>query len=159
MMDSNGNGGFRGVSKQRAELSSLRSKNVKTDSLYVTNTTDLNDVIVNSTLDVNGTLSALDGIVVGSAGNILKQIKTGSLAVNPGSIAANTKGSVNVTITGIQAGDQVLLTVPSGLNSGLLYVGNCITANNTLTIYLYNTTGGAIDDSSFNWNYSWLEFI
>jgi hypothetical protein len=116
-MDSNGNGGFRGVSKQRAELSSLRSKNVKTDSLYVTNTTDLNDVIVNSTLDVSGTLSALDGIVVGSGNILLSQIKTGYVAVNPGSIAANTKGSVNVTITGILPGDQVLLDVPSGLNS------------------------------------------
>ena len=147
------------MSKQRAEVSSLRSSKIKTDSLYVTNTTDLNDVIVNSTLDVYGTTSALDGIVVGSVGNILRQVKTGSVAVNPGSIGASTKGSVKVTITGILPGDQVLLDVPSGLNSGLLYVGHCIVSSNTLRIYLYNTTGGAIDDASFNWNDSWLSYV
>lgn len=157
MMDSNGNAGFKGVNKQRAELTSLRSDNVRTDSLSVKNTTELNDVIIDSTLDVTGLVTVTGGLRVSSnEGVIVQQIQAGSVSVNPGSIGATTKGSVNVTITGIVPGDKILLDVPSGLNAGLLYVGHNITASNTLTIYLYNKTGGAIDDGAFTWNYMWF---
>lgn len=156
-MDSYGNAGFRGVSKQRAELSALRSKNIKTESLIVDNTAILNEVVVDSTLDVSGLVTLTGGLRVSdNEGVIVEQIQSGSVSVNPGSIGATTKGSVNVTISGLVPGNHILLDVPSGLNAGLLYVGHSITANNTLTIYLYNKTGGAIDDGAFNWNYMWF---
>jgi hypothetical protein len=51
----------------------------------------------------------------------------------------------------------VTLQPPSTLNNDLLYVGCRVTAANTLTIYLYNTTGGTIDDGALNWDYLWIK--
>jgi hypothetical protein len=53
-MDSYGNSGFRGVGKVRADVSSLNSKNVRSQRLSVTGTSELNDVTVDGNLTVNG---------------------------------------------------------------------------------------------------------
>ena len=43
------------------------------------------------------------------------------------------------------------------LNSGLIFKGARVTASNTVTIYLHNVTGSAIDDTSKSWNYTWID--
>jgi hypothetical protein len=53
----------------------------------------------------------------------IKEIDFGTVAANPGSIAAQTRGSVDVTITGVRVGDIVLMNPPDGLNAGLVYGG------------------------------------
>lgn len=154
-MDSYGNGGFKGVSKSRSDVSSLRTSNARIEKLSVSGTTTLE-----STLEVSGlsTLSGgavvTSGLTVGANGTSILEIATGTVAVDPGNIAATTKGSVNVTISGITTNDRILLQPPSTLNAGLLYVGADVTAANTVTIYLYNKTGGDINDTSSTWKYT-----
>jgi hypothetical protein len=140
-MDSYGNSGFKGVSKKRADVTTLNAKNVDTSLLNVRNNSTLNS------------LSVSDGLIVGANGSEVFEITKGTVSVNPGSISATTRGSINVTISNLGTDDRILLQPPSTLNAGLLYVGHDITASNTVTIYLYNTTGGAIDDGALTWKY------
>lgn len=143
---------FRGVTKQRSEVTSLISKNVKTEFLKVDGNTTLK-----GDLNVSGLSTLTSGVQIGGGTNLYKVV-SGTVSVNPGNIDATTKGFVNVTISGLNTSDRIILHPPSGLNSGLLYCGCDITATNTLTIYLYNHTGGGIDDGANTWKYSHLDF-
>jgi hypothetical protein len=145
-MDSYGNSSFKGVSKKRAELTTVNAKNVDTSLLNVRDTATLNSVTSDS-------LSVTNGLTVGPDGSQVFEITKGTVSVDPGSITADTRRSVNVTIPNIGTGDRILLQPPSTLNAGLLYVGHDITAANTLTIYLFNKTGGGIDDGALTWKY------
>lgn len=144
---------FPGIRKQSTEQVSLISKNVKTRFLTVDSNTTLK-----GNLSVSGFSTLKNGINVGTGGSDIYKISSGTLSVNPGSIGAATKGSVDVSVSGLSTVDRVILHPPSGLNSGLLYCGCDVTASNTLTIYLYNKTGGSIDDGALNWKYTYLIF-
>lgn len=96
-------------------------------------------------------------LTVGQGGTRIEKIKAGTIAIDPGSIASVTRGTVTFTLTGAATGDQVIMTPPNTLNDDLLYVGARVTSANTVTVYLYNPTGGAIDDGSLTWSYLWFD--
>jgi hypothetical protein len=85
-MDSYGNSGFKGVGKVRADVSSLNSKNVRTQRLSVTGTSQLNDVTIANDLEV------ADGIVVTGGGIV---VDAGGLTVTGNSLLNN-----NLTVNG-----------------------------------------------------------
>jgi hypothetical protein len=107
--------------------------------------------------------STLDSVTIkvaariGAAGTDMKKVLAGSVSVDPPSIAATTRAAVAVTIVGVSVGDKVLFEPPAALNDDLLFVGARVTATDTVTIYLYNPTGGAIDDSGRTWDYLWFD--
>jgi len=82
---------------------------------------------------------------------------SGTVAADPGNIAAQTRGSVDVTIAGVAPGDIVVMNPPDGLNAGLAFAGCRVTAANTVRIYLANITGAGIDDGSLNWDFFWFD--
>ena len=88
----------------------------------------------------------------------VKGITRDTVSVDPGSIAANTRGTVTATITGLAATDFIALMPPAALDAGLLFVGAYISAADTVTIMLYNATGSPIDDSARDWEYLWMDF-
>jgi hypothetical protein len=98
-------------------------------------------------------------VVTGLNGTAIKKIaKVSTVAIDPGSIAATTRGTATGTLTGAAAGDAVVaIGIPSGLDDDLIYMGADISAGNTVRIYLYNPTGGAIDDGSNNWDFLWWD--
>ena len=49
------------------------------------------------------------------------------------------------------------MTPPATLNDDLLYVGARVTADDTVTVYLYNPTGGGIDDGALDWGWLWFD--
>lgn len=69
--------------------------------------------------------------------------------VDVANIAAGATGSFTVTVSGVRAdeGMQVIVGLPSAINTGLMVWGN-VTADNEVTVYLYNRTGGGIDPPS-----------
>ena len=81
---------------------------------------------------------------------------SGTLSVDPGSILDQQRGSIAVTLTGIAAGDLLVLEPPTTLHVGLAYAGFRITAN-TVTIFLYNSSGGTLDDAALDWRYTWWD--
>lgn len=99
----------------------------------------------------------LTTLLVGSGGTTIKKIVVGTVAIDPPSIAAQTRGSQTFTVTGAAAGDILILLPPAALNAGLVYAGCDITGASTGTVYLGNLTGGAIDDGSNTWIYCWVD--
>lgn len=63
-----------------------------------------------------------------------------------GSIPALSQASTTVTVTGVRPGSAVMVT-PLTETPGIVYSG-VVTANNTVTIFAKNYTGGAIDPPS-----------
>lgn len=83
-------------------------------------------------------------------------VTSGTISVNPASISDQVRGSVDVTITGIAAGDLLVLEPPTTLAAGLAYAGFRITAD-TVTIFLYNSSGASINDGALDWRYTWWD--
>lgn len=88
-----------------------------------------------------------------ASGATITDFLSGTVSVNPPSIAGGAEADVSVTITGAAAGDVVVLQPPAALTAGLYIVGVAVTATNTVTLRLYNVTGGAIDEAAATWNY------
>ena len=106
-------------------------------------------------------LTITNGITTGSVtpggGAAIKKAVTGTVSVDPASIAAQTRGSVSVTVTGCAVGDLLILEPPATLESGLAYAGCEITAASTVRIELANITGSAIDGASLTWKYRYFD--
>lgn len=73
----------------------------------------------------------------------------GSTTVDVGNIAAGGLGTVTIAVTGARAdrGQTVAVGLPSTINTGLVPWGN-VTADDVVTVYLYNRTGSGIDPAS-----------
>jgi hypothetical protein len=77
----------------------------------------------------------------------------GTVTVDPPNIAANSSGTVAVTITGVQPGDLVFLTPPSSIEAALIFQGASVTGANTVTIQIRNVSGAAVDGAARTWSY------
>jgi hypothetical protein len=77
----------------------------------------------------------------------------GTVSVDPPSIDANTSTTFIVTINGVQAGDLVFLTPPSGIEEELVFQGANVTALDTVTIQMRNVTATDVDGTSLQWSY------
>ena len=76
---------------------------------------------------------------------------TKSATVTPGSIASLATYTTTITVTGTVAGQTVLIGPPAALQAGLVPFG-VVTAANTVTLSIYNSTAGALTPASATWN-------
>jgi len=100
--------------------------------------------------------AAVGALVVGTANTVYK-IDFGTTSLNPASIAATTRAGTTFTLTGAKTTDIIVVNPPADLNDDLLFVGASVTADDTVTVWLYNPTAGAIDDSARTWEYLWID--
>jgi hypothetical protein len=84
-------------------------------------------------------------------------IEFGTVAIDPASINATTRGGTTFTLTGAATTDIIIVNPPSTLNDDLIFAGAAVTAANTVTIYLYNPTAGSIDQASATFSYCWID--
>ena len=70
---------------------------------------------------------------------IQKNIRVGTVDIDPPSIAATTSTTTTVTLTATST-DKIVMIPPSSINAGLIFQGGNVTAENTVTIRLYNYT-------------------
>lgn len=80
-------------------------------------------------------------------------IQSGTVSIDPGSINANTRAAVSVAIDNAAPGDIFLFLPPTTLNAGLVYAGATVAASGTVSLFLGNITGGAINDGALSWDY------
>ncbi|HEY1178157.1 MAG TPA: glycosyl hydrolase family 28-related protein [Phytomonospora sp.] len=66
------------------------------------------------------------------------------------SIAAGATAELTVTVTGAATGDTVSLAPPSTIAAGLMWSGY-VSAANTVTVRLFNSTASAVDPVSAGW--------
>lgn len=105
---------------------------------------------------INAKSMKTEDLTVGASGTKIHKILTGALSVNPPSIAATTRATVSVSLVGLHPDCRVILEPPSSLNAGLLYCGH-ENVTNQINIFLYNKTGGNIDDGATIWKYVILD--
>ena len=99
-----------------------------------------------------------DGISVGGTAVSNITIVTGTVSVNPPSIAATTRTDVDVTVTGVVATDIVIAEPPAALNDDLIFCGVVADAGK-FTVSLYNPTAGASDDTARTWTYKIIRTV
>ena len=75
---------------------------------------------------------------------------TKSATIAPGSIATLATYTTTVTITGARAGMAVQVGAPAALQSGLIPFA-IVTAADTVTLSIYNSTAGALTPTSASW--------
>ena len=97
------------------------------------------------------------GAIQASTGDMVYGLDFGTASVDPASIAATTRGSVTFTLTGAKTTDIIIVNPPSDLNDDLIYCGAAISAANTVSIYLYNPTASAINDTARTFSYVWID--
>jgi hypothetical protein len=68
-------------------------------------------------------------------------------------ILAGAIASLTVTVTGAVVGDTVALGAPDSIEAGLMWSGY-VSAANTVTIRLHNTTGIAVNPAPATWKAS-----
>ena len=68
-------------------------------------------------------------------------------ALNPASVAANTKARQTFTVSGLTVNDIITVNPPS-LTAGLDVIGFRVSAANTLELVFWNSTGAPIDEPS-----------
>lgn len=72
------------------------------------------------------------------------------VTLNFGNILSASIGTLTVTVRGAKSGDCVILGPPSTVEAGLVWSA-VVSANDTVTIRLYNSTALAIDPASASW--------
>jgi hypothetical protein len=99
------------------------------------------------------TASASTSLTVGG-GTAITKIVRGQVTLDPADVAATTVADQNITITGATANDTVIINPPTtAVTAGLLVCQAHVSASNTVTVRLYNTTGSGIDLASGSWTY------
>ena len=114
------------------------------------------DLIVGDDASVAGDLTT-GTIAVGASGSVIKKIAYATVSINPASISTVSRAVTPFTITGARVGDMLIVSPPATLNDDLLFVGAKVTGDDEGSIYLYNPTGGSIDDAAATWQYVWID--
>lgn len=102
----------------------------------------------------SGPIVSTAGFKAGASSQALTYIASGSVAVDPASIAALTSAETQVTITGAAVGDIVVMNIPASLETGLIYSGVRVSAANTVQIRISNMTAAGVDGISRSWGYT-----
>lgn len=95
-------------------------------------------------------------LAVGSAGSVIKTIKSATVSVDLPSISGGATGSATFTVTGAAVGDVVTVNPPS-LTSGLAFAGAAVTGANTVTVYAVNATANPINEVAKDFTYLWFD--
>ena len=120
------------------------------------------DVRAEGDLDISGA-AAIGGNVtingttrVGATGSAYAHIKTGTVAVDPGSIAASTVTLVAVTVPYVFVGtESVVVNTPTNLSGSLAFAGAYCSTVSTVVLRIHNTSlTTAVDDTSKTWTYT-----
>ena len=79
-----------------------------------------------------------------SGSSKLKWMKHAKVNVNLTSVAANTQEEQTIPVPGAQIGDVAVVT-PGNLSAGLAVGASRVSAADTVSVWLINTTAGALD--------------
>lgn len=84
---------------------------------------------------------------------VMQQHVSYSAAVDPASIALDAVANTAVAVTGVATTDRIIAIPPVDLEAGLVMQSAWVSAANTVTVRLQNTTGAAIDGASKTWTF------
>ena len=94
-----------------------------------------------------GYIWACSGVTIGFGGTKITAHTSGTATWDPGSIADGAMTSTTVTVPGAVVGNTVCVGFSTAVPAGALLVG-AVTAYQTVTVTLFNKTGGDLDLAS-----------
>lgn len=105
------------------------------------------------------TITASTSIAVGSGGAVIKAIKSGTVSVDPGALAAGDELDISVTITGAAAGDIIQVMPPNAAaETGLAVLLVWVSAADTVKIRVSNVNAAAaLVGGAQSWTYLWTD--
>ena len=103
-----------------------------------------------------GNLSTIGTVTVGS-GTAITRVLSATATLDFPSIASNDTHTLTITVTGAVAGDSVFLGVPAALDAGLIFCAS-VTATNTVTVRMHNSSGGSTDPASGTFRATVMQF-
>ncbi len=112
----------------------------------------LTDVTVADTMSVADTAALNGGMTVGASGTKITQIVFYAQATDFTTVDTETVADQTVTVTGVTTSDVITINPAADLEAGLLILQAYVSAENTVTVRLYNTTGAAIDPAQVTLN-------
>jgi hypothetical protein len=92
-------------------------------------------------------VASATSVAIGSGGAAITGHLSATATWNPASVADDAMTSTTVTVTGAAVGDTVTVGFSQAVPAGALLAG-AVTATNTVTVTLFNKTGGALDLAS-----------
>lgn len=121
---------------------------------------DVQDVTISDDLTVGDDATITGDATVGTlaigAGTVIKKITKATASVDLPSINSGATGSATFTVTGAAVGDVVIVNPPT-LTSGLVFGGAAVTGANTVTVYVLNASGGAVNEAAGTYTYLWFD--
>jgi len=96
-------------------------------------------------------------VQMGATGQPVKAVYSATATLDFPSIGANDTAALTMTVTGAAVGDSVELGAPSTIEAGLVWCG-FVSATNTVTVRVHNTSGGAVDPASATWRATVTDF-
>lgn len=121
-------------------------------NIITRNHNDLNSINGGSSTERYHLTSAqYNDLTDGGTTTLHSHVLSGSATLDFPSIASNSTAELTLTVTGAQAGKSVMLGPPAAIEAGLIWCGY-VSATNTVTIRIYNMSGGAVDPASATWN-------
>lgn len=105
------------------------------------------------------TITASTSAVIGGSGATIKGIYSAAISVVVGTNAAAAEADVSLTITGVRAGDLVLLApIDAAVETGVGICAVWVSANDTVKVRFTNLNAAlALNGSTANWNYVWFD--
>jgi hypothetical protein len=79
-----------------------------------------------------------------------------SASLNFPSMATLTSAELTITVTGAAVGDAVALAPPASVEAGLVWCGR-VSAANTVTVRMYNSTASTVDPVAATWGVTVLK--
>ena len=108
------------------------------------------------TITNTGNLTASGTLRVGG-GTVVANILSATATLDFPSIGSNDTETLTITVTGAVAGDSVFLGCPAGLDAGLIFCAS-VTAADTVTVRMHNSSGGSIDPASATFRATVIRF-
>lgn len=112
-----------------------------------------------TTLTVSGNGTIGGSLAIGSGGVAVKAVKSGTVSVDPGTLAAGDELDIQVAILGVAAGDIVQVMPPNAAaEAGLAVALVWISAGDQVTIRVSNlNAAAALVGGAQNWTYLWTD--
>lgn len=105
-----------------------------------------------------GALSVGQGLANSLAPALIKGLRTGTFVLDIASINGATSAEQTVTITGVAAGDLVIVMGPdAGLSVAVAITQSFVSAADTVKFRVVNPTAGALDPASATFRYVWFD--
>lgn len=123
---------------------------------FTTSGTRQGGFAANGTFDLVGNATVAGSISIGG-GTTITRVLSATGTLDFGSVASLATAELTITVTNAATGNSVSAGAPAAIEAGLIWSAY-VSASNTVTIRVYNSTVSPIDPASATWRATVFQF-